>query len=126
MRQSSMILILCSLSSCAMLEGTPKPDYMVFFQQRSAIVDPIAAPIIARAAVKANSLPDASVTVYGYTDSAASPQADVLLSQQRAQHVADELVADGVASNRIIRQGRGQTGGDPGVASRRVEIDVTQ
>ena len=43
-------------------------------------------------------MPDATVTVRGYSDSAASAQADVLLSQQRAQHVADALVADGVAS----------------------------
>ena len=126
MRQNSIILILCSLSSCAMLDGAPKPNYIVFFQQRAATVDPVAAPIVARAAEKAKSMPDASVTVYGYTDSAASPQADVLLSQQRAQHVADALVADGVSSGRIVRRGRGQTGGDPGVASRRVEIDVTR
>ena len=125
MPQSSIILTLLSLSSCTLLEGAPKPDYIVFFTQRSATIDTVAAPIIARAAAKANSMPDAVVTVYGYTDSAASPQADVLLSQQRAQHVADALVADGVASGRIMRQGRGQTGGDPGVASRRVEIDVT-
>jgi outer membrane protein OmpA-like peptidoglycan-associated protein len=125
-RQSSIILILCSLSSCAVLGGTPKPDYIIFFQQRSATIDPVAAPIIVRAAEKAVSMPDASVIVYGYTDSAANLQADVLLSQQRAQHVADALVADGVSSGRIVRRGRGQTGGDPGVASRRVEIDVTQ
>jgi hypothetical protein len=34
------------------------------------------------------------------------------------------LTADGVAANRLIRKVRGQTGGDPGLASRRVEITI--
>jgi len=33
-------------------------------------------------------------------------------------------VADGVAASRLVRTGRGQTGEDPDVASRRVEIGV--
>jgi len=64
------------------------------------------------------------VQVIGYTDSAGSPQADIVLSQQRAQAVADALVADGVASSRLVRLGQGQTGGNPGVMSRRVEIRI--
>jgi outer membrane protein OmpA-like peptidoglycan-associated protein len=124
-RHSWIILGMCILPSCTMLGLGPKPDYIVFFQQGSVTVDPTAAAIIARAAAKARTMPDATVTVYGYTDSAASPQADVLLSQQRAQHVADALVADGVAPGRILRHGRGQTGNNPGVASRRVEINVS-
>ena len=126
MRYSWIILGMCFLSSCAILGLVPKPDYIVFFQQDSVTVDPTAAAIIARAAAKARTMPDAAVIVRGYTDSAASAQADVLLSQQRAQHVADALVADGVASGRISRQGRGQTGNNPGVASRRVEINVSR
>jgi outer membrane protein OmpA-like peptidoglycan-associated protein len=46
------------------------------------------------------------------------------LSVLRAKAVADTLVADGVPIERIVRQGRGQTHEDPGIASRRVEIDV--
>jgi len=80
--------------------------------------------LIAEAAQRASAEPAAQVTVAGYTDSAGSPPADVALSQQRAQVVADALIADGVAANRIARTGRGQTGGDPGVASRRVEITI--
>jgi outer membrane protein OmpA-like peptidoglycan-associated protein len=125
-RHSWIILGMCSLSSCTILGLVPKPDYIVFFQQDSVTVDPTAAAIIARAAAKARTTPDAAVIVRGYTDSVASTQADVLLSQQRAQHVADALVADGVASSRISRHGNGQTGNDPGVASRRVEINVSR
>jgi outer membrane protein OmpA-like peptidoglycan-associated protein len=125
-RHSWTILAMCFLSSCTMLGLVPKPDYIVFFQQDSVTVDPTAAAIIARAAAKARTMPDAAVIVRGYTDSAASARADVLLSQQRAQNVADALVADGVASSRISRHGNGQTGNDPGVASRRVEINVSR
>lgn len=45
-------------------------------------------------------------------------------SQQRAQTVAAALVADGVGANRLVRRGCGQTGGDPGIASRRVEVTI--
>ena len=126
MSQLWVIPILCWLASCSILERPSKPDFIVYFQERSATVDTIAEPIIAHAASRANAMPDTVVTVYGYTDSAASPRADLLLSQQRAQHVADALVANGVAPSRIVRQGRGQTGDDPGVESRRVEIDVSR
>ena len=80
--------------------------------------------MIALAAQRANNEPAAPATVVGYTDSAGSPPADVALSQQRAQTVADALVADGVAANRVVRTGRGQTGDNPGIASRRVEITL--
>jgi hypothetical protein len=80
--------------------------------------------VVAQAAQRTNADPAARVEVSGYTDSAGSPQADVLLSQQRAQAVADALVASGVAADRLVRKGQGQTGGNPGIASRRVEITV--
>jgi outer membrane protein OmpA-like peptidoglycan-associated protein len=80
--------------------------------------------VVAQAARRANADPAARVEISGYTDSAGSPQADVLLSQERAQGVADALVASGVAPNRLLRKGQGQTGSNPGVASRRVEISV--
>jgi outer membrane protein OmpA-like peptidoglycan-associated protein len=118
------ILLLLALPSCAM-RGTPQPGYLVFFTEHSAGIDPPAASVIARAAQAAKASPGATVTVLGYTDSAGRPADDVLLSQRRAQTVSDALVADGVAPSRISRQGRGQTGEDPGVASRRVEIDIS-
>jgi outer membrane protein OmpA-like peptidoglycan-associated protein len=62
------------------------------------------------------------VSVVGYTDSAGTAPADFPLSQRRAQTVADALMADGVAANRLVRSGRGQTGENPGLASRRVEV----
>jgi outer membrane protein OmpA-like peptidoglycan-associated protein len=125
MRAMPPVFLLVSLSSCALLSPASRPDYLVFFSQRSPEINTEAAAIVARAAERAKTLPNAVVTVYGYTDSAGSLSADRLLAQQRAQNVANSLVVDGVAPSRIVRQGRGQTRGDAGVASRRVEIDIS-
>lgn len=125
MRQTLLAtLLLASLCSCAMLSPPARhPGYVVFFSERSAVIEPEAMQSIAAAAAQATAT-GTPVTVIGWTDSAGSPQADVTLSQQRAQNVAAALAADGVPPARIMQLGRGQTGEDPGVASRRVEIDL--
>ena len=121
MRLVSLLCLVLVLSGCS---GAGRPSFLVYFPERSAKLDAEAKKVVAAAAQRAKDQPAAPVDVIGYTDSAGSPQADVLLSQQRAQNVAEALVANGVAGNRLVRSGRGQTGGDPGLASRRVEIDI--
>jgi outer membrane protein OmpA-like peptidoglycan-associated protein len=111
------------LSGCSLFAPS-NPPLLVYFQERSAQLDAPARSVITLAARRAGEEPAAPVDVIGYTDSAGSPPADVVLSQQRAQAVADALVASGVAANRLVRTGRGQTGTDPGIASRRVEITI--
>ena len=123
MRRVPIILLLLVLSACSLF-GPSAPNYVVYFQERSAQLDTPARRVIAQVAKRARAEPAAPVEVRGYTDSAGSPQADVLLSQQRAQAVADALVASGVAPNWVVRKGQGQTGSNPGVASRVVEITV--
>jgi outer membrane protein OmpA-like peptidoglycan-associated protein len=111
------------LASCSLVPPQG-PPYMVYFPERSAQLDAKAQQVVALAARRAGQAPAAVVTVVGYTDSAGSPVADVVLSRQRAQAVADALAADGLAAPRIRRVGAGQTNEDPGVASRRVEITI--
>ena len=123
MRFVSYLALALVVSACS-LYSSSNPPYLVYFQERSAQLDPEARGLIVLAATRAKDEPTAAVNVIGYTDSAGSPPADILLSQQRAQVVADALVANGVAANRLKRIGRGQTGSDPGVASRRVEITI--
>ncbi len=123
MRRAPLFLLLLALPACSLF-GPSGPHYVVFFQERSARLDVPARGVIAEAARRANAEPAEPVEVRGYTDSSGSPQADVLLSQERVQSVADALVAHGVAANRLVRKGQGQTGVNPGVASRRVEITV--
>jgi outer membrane protein OmpA-like peptidoglycan-associated protein len=111
------------LAACSFIAPSG-PPYMVYFPERSAQLDGKAHDVVALVAQRANEAPAARVKVIGYTDSAGSPAADVLLSQKRAQAVADALVANGVPANRLDRVGAGQTNEDPGIASRRVEITI--
>jgi outer membrane protein OmpA-like peptidoglycan-associated protein len=118
-------LLLLALSSCAILTGhKPEPTYVVFFTERSTALDDAALKVVADAAKDAKAGTPKTVTVLGYTDSAGNVTADQALSAERAESVAGALVSDGVASDMIRREGRGQTHEDPGVASRRVEIAV--
>jgi outer membrane protein OmpA-like peptidoglycan-associated protein len=121
MRAAPLVLVLLILSACGFFGG---PRYVVFFTERSAQLDSPAQRVIAHVATRAKDDPSAKVEVAGYTDNAGSPAADVLLSKQRAKAVADALEADGVAASRLVLHGRGQTGGNPGVESRRVEISI--
>ena len=121
MRATPLVLVLSILSACGLFGG---PRYVVFFNERSAQLDSPAQRVIAQVAARAKDNPSAKVEVAGYTDSAGSPPADVLLSKQRAEAVADALEANGVAASRLVLHGRGQTGGNPGVESRRVEISI--
>jgi len=120
-RQARLVLLLSILSACGLFGG---PRYVVFFEERSAQLDGPAQRVVAQIATRAKDDPSATVEVAGFTDSAGSPPADVLLSTQRAQAVADALVANGVAASRLVRHGRGQTGENPGLQSRRVEVTI--
>jgi outer membrane protein OmpA-like peptidoglycan-associated protein len=121
MRSFFASILLLLPAACGFL-GADTPEHVVYFQARSAELDQAARGVIANAARQAQQNPQAPVNIVGYTDSAGSPQADVVLSRRRAQAVADALVAGGVPASRLVRLGRGQTGADPGLASRRVEI----
>lgn len=119
--------VLLGLGACSTMgpgsDGGSRP-YAVFFTDKSAALEPAGLAVIAAAAKAAAAAPAQRVLVVGHTDVNGSPPADVLLSRDRASHVADALVADGVAPARIVQHGRGQTGEDPGVENRRVDISL--
>jgi outer membrane protein OmpA-like peptidoglycan-associated protein len=123
MRFAPLLSAVLVLTACSFVASSG-PPYLVYFSERSAQLDAKAHDVVALAAQRANEAPAARVKVIGYTDSAGSPAADVLLSQKRAQAVADALVANGVVASRLDRVGAGQTNEDPGIASRRVEITI--
>ncbi len=127
MRRFLNLTMLLALGSCAMSSGNPPaPGFVVFFPERSAALEPAAVDVIGQAASAAKAAPESGVLVRGYTDSAGSRPDDIKLSRDRARAVADGLVADGINPARITQQGRGQTGKDPGVESRRVEISLSK
>ncbi len=126
----------CATAPPVALQSPPPipttPDTPVFFKQWSAVLDPPALATIASTATAANKLPDAAVFVTGAADTIGSAEANRDLSKTRAQVVADQLVADGVAPARITVKAVGETAapaqltGVPAQFSRRVLIRIQQ
>lgn len=109
--------------------GALPPAVPVFFQPWSAALDGHALAAIARAAKAARANPGDDVVVTGGADSVGSEQANVYLSETRAQVVADQLAADGVSRKRIKIEGQGIVAsgvpnGTPAQIARRVLIQV--
>jgi len=112
-------------AACAPMGGaTPGPSFIVFYTPFSAALDPDATKLVAEAAKAAQAEPSRRVVVLGYADRLGSPESNRTLTRLRAEVVRDTLVADGVAASRISLQPKGSQGGDPGVESRRVEIEL--
>ena len=110
-------------AACAPL-ASPENIFIVFYTPNSGNLGPDAMDVIADATKAAVAAPVRQVYVRGYTDSKGSPEANRTLSRLRVQVVRDTLVADGVPASRITIQPKGAQGGDPGVESRRVEIEL--
>ena len=128
MRPILTMTLLLALGACALTTAsrtTQPPVYVVFFTHDSSELEPAAVSVIADVAAAAKAAPTRGVLVSGWTDSAGSKFDDATLSRARAKRVADSLAADGVDTARITQRGRGQTGTDPGVESRRVDISLT-
>lgn len=56
-----------------------------------------------------NRYPNSTVTINGYTDNVGNPGYNQRLSQERAQAVMSYLASRGVASNRMVAQGYGES-----------------
>ncbi len=128
----TVLLLGPALGGCALnpFAGPPvpmTPDTPVFFQPLSTSLDQPALDTIAQAAKAAGELPADNVTVVGAADTAGPTQANAALSKARAQAVAAQLQADGVAPDRIHAFGVGETGapGNTTQAARRVLIRIT-
>lgn len=116
--------LLLGLAGCAAPIRETTPSYVVFFTAFSADLDEPARQVITQAAQAAQASSDRLVRVEGYADSDGSTEANRILSQLRAQVVADALIARNITRDRIVLRPRGQQDGDPGVESRRVEINI--
>ncbi len=116
--------LLLGLASCAAPMRETTPSYVVFFTAFSADLDEPARQVITRAAQAAQASGDRVVRVEGYADSIGSTEANRILTQLRAQVVADGLAERGIPRSRIVLRPRGAQGGDPGIESRRVDINI--
>ena len=100
-------------------------SFVIFFQQWSAAIDGPAQDVIANAAEWAKSHANKRIRVIGFADPTGSRQANILLSELRAQVVADGLVGAGVGASHIQQIGRGSVRfAATALESRRVEIRV--
>ena len=117
-------IALAGAACMPMRNGPPGPSFLVFYTPFSANIDIEAQRIVGEAAKAAKAEPTRVVFVLSYADQLGSTEANRTLTRLRAQVVRDMLVADGVSTDRIILQPKGAQGGDPGVESRRVEIEL--
>ena len=116
-------VIAAGLSACAP-RPEPQPSYVLFFTAFSSQLEPEALGVVQDAANAARAQGNTPVIVEGYANAATAPGSAVNLSVARAQRVADQLVADGVARGRVSLPPQPRQGA-PAVVSRRVAIVVT-
>ena len=107
MRRLALSLLLLCLAAAHSNAAGPQRNFVVFFQRWSAAFDDSALAVIAEAAQWAKAHPDAQMNVTGAADLTGTKQANSLLSELRAQVVADQLVADGADSHQIKQTGLG-------------------
>ncbi|MDA8051309.1 MAG: OmpA family protein [Rhodospirillales bacterium] len=116
MRPLAVLLAVAGLTACAVaphaatpqVAAVPGRNYVVFFQEWSAALDASALQTIAAAAGTAAQDPSAAVSVAGFADPLGSVQANIYLTETRAQVVTDQLAADGVAAARIHQHAAGK------------------
>ena len=124
MRSPAILFGLLVLGACTQ-PAPPDHVFPVFFTQFSASIDAPAQAIVARAAAAAKRTPNLMVYVAGYADRTGAPSDAIKLSKARADAVTALLVADGVPLAHIVRTAAGTPpDSQPGVESRRVEIDI--
>jgi outer membrane protein OmpA-like peptidoglycan-associated protein len=100
-------------------------DYPVFFEPKSAKLDETAKAVIKVAADYAKEHPRLNVVVNGYVDQTDKSAESLALAESRAKAVTDELVADGVARERIHYNAHGPADALlSGQADRRVDITI--
>ena len=117
--------VLLALAACTRPIDTP-PRTIVFFTNNSTALDGSARNVLDQVLKTAAGHPRAKVLVRGFAGVAGSPAADVALARRRAQVVTQALVVGGLAPGRIMEVARGATAADPGVESRRVEIELQE
>ena len=120
------LLLLAILLSPGLAHAADAPQkFVVFFQQWSAALDDSAQDVITHAADLAKAQPTAVVHVNGFADPTGSKRANELLTDLRAQMVADQLQTDGIDPKRIRQRGHGSVQyALTSQESRRVEISI--
>ncbi len=124
MHRLLLAALVLALGACSTFEA-PSRRFVVFYSEWSAALDDPGKAVVSGAAEFAKRHPEQPIIVSGFADPEGTAQANVDISRTRAQAVADQLVADGVAPARIQRRARGSVNFESSSQeSRRVEIAV--
>ena len=125
MRRSLLLLPLLALTLSAPSAMAADQKRVVYFPAWSAEMDDAARAVIGEAAAEAREHDRATVTVAGFASTVGSPRANQLLSELRAQVVADELMQKGIRAGRLRLNSRGPSHfvSTP-LESRRVEVTI--
>ena len=120
------LLLLAAVLFPALARAADAPQkFVVFFVQWSAALDDSAQDVITHAANVAKAQPNAVIHVNAFADPTGSKRANELLTDLRAQMVADQLQTDGIDPKRIRQRGHGSVQyALTSQESRRVEISI--
>jgi OOP family OmpA-OmpF porin len=129
--ETSVAAVESALAAAATAVPTEPGSYLVFFDLNSAKLTPEAQDVTANAVTSAKERADEPIMITGFTDTTGTPQHNLRLSKQRAEAVADAMVASGVDAGRITTDGLGENNllipTDDGVAepqNRRAQIAI--
>ena len=104
-----------------------EPRYVVFYSPWSSTLDAKGLALVAQAAQDALKDPASTVQVVGFASTIGSDAANQALSEERAEGVLHQLIADGVPQGRITSMARGATTYQlSAIEARRVEIDIVR
>ncbi|GAB3127397.1 OmpA family protein [Novispirillum itersonii] len=97
------------------LEKKPEPVaeakqqvFVVYFKTGASVLDPNAASVLQAAADAYKKTPAVTVVIAGHTDTAGADTANILLSQKRAERVADQLVKLGIKAESMALEAYGE------------------
>nr|WP_294551638.1 OmpA family protein [uncultured Rhodopila sp.] len=125
MRLIASLVVVAGLVLGSPAARAQQPSFVIFFQLWSAAIDDQAQDVIAKAADWVKSHHARNVRVVGFADPTGSKKANILMSELRAQVVADGLTAAGVAPGAIRQVGTGSVEfAGSSQEARRVEIRV--
>ena len=128
MRRLSLLILapLLALGISASSAMAAEQKKVVYFQTWSAEMDTDAQSVIDESAALARDNAKSRVVVSGFASTTGSRRANQLLSELRAQVVADRLMEKGVKASRIRMESRGASHfvSTP-LESRRVEVTIT-
>ena len=103
-----MLGVLLVAACAAPRDMAPTERYTIFFEADSDTVNALGRGVVAQAASDAQGAPATRLVVVGFADRRGAAEANLALSQRRAEAVAKLLVEAGLPLARVSSAGRGE------------------